>query len=226
MKSTPHLLNLVNTWISKNYCRNWKLHEGLREHICNQYDGICKKIHKENVFIEKLPNKTDFIFRKGEGGDIYGEIKYDKEDQALRIWNKGKLVTANLLLGGTKDIENSAEIIGRFGEGMKLSALALLRENKERNKIDNETRLNIYTGGKVWRFIIKEADGFEDGNNKPQLCLHWRSEVFNKEEYKGKVICEIIGISEDEWINELDNYLWLTHRETGTIEVFDEKESN
>ena len=226
MISTPHPLNWVNTWISKNYCRNWKLHEGLREHICNQYDGICKYIHKENVFIEKLPNKTDFIFRKGEGGDIYGEIKYDKETQTLTIWNKGKLVTANLLLGGTKDIENSAEIIGRFGEGMKLSALALLRENKERNKIDNETQLNIYTEGKVWRFIIKEADGFEDGNNKPQLCLHWRSEVFNKEEYEGKVICEIIGISEDEWINELDNYLWLTHRETGTIEVFDEKESN
>ena len=60
-----HWINTwINTWISKNYCRNWKLHEGLRELICNQYDGICNSIHKENVYVEKLENKTDFIFRK------------------------------------------------------------------------------------------------------------------------------------------------------------------
>ena len=226
-----HWINTwINTWISKNYCRNWKLHEGLRELICNQYDGICDSIHKENVYVEKLENKTDFIFRKDNiNGDIYGEIYYDKEEQTLIIWNKGKLETANLLLGGTKDIENSAEIIGRFGEGMKLSALALIRENRERNKLDNETQLNIYTEGKVWRFTIKEAVGFtkrKGEEEEQQLCLHWRSEDYHEDKYNGKVVCEIIGISEDEWKTELDNYLWLTHRETGSIEVFDENDAN
>ena len=230
MLSTRRPIHWINTWISKNYCRNWKLHEGLRELICNQYDGICNSIHKENVYVEKLENKTDFIFRKDNiNGDIYGEIYYDKEEQTLIIWNKGKLETANLLLGGTKDIENSAEIIGRFGEGMKLSALALIRENRERNKLDNETQFNIYTKGKVWRFKIQEAEGFtitKGEREEQQLCLHWRSEDYHEDKYNGKVVCEIIGISEDEWKTELDNYLWLTHRETGSIEVFDENDAN
>ena len=60
----------INTWISKDYCRNWGLHEGLRELICNQYDGICDHLQKENVGIEKIDNKTDYIF-------------YDKEMKAM-----------------------------------------------------------------------------------------------------------------------------------------------
>jgi hypothetical protein len=138
------------------------------------------------------------------------------------IWNKGNLVTANLLLGGTKDIQNSAEIIGRFGEGMKLSALSLIRENSTRNKRDNETQLNIYTCGKIWRFKIEKDVGFTRNGGMAQLCLHWCSEDYPKDEYKDKVVFEIIGISENEWRDEQDNYLWLTHRKTGSIIVLDD----
>lgn len=211
----------INTWISKDYCRNWGLHEGLRELICNQYDGICDHLQKENVGIEKIDNKTDYIFYDNRNeNDVYGAINYIKDRETLMIWNKGNLETANLLLGGTKDIQNSAEIIGRFGEGMKLSALSLIRENPTRNKRDNETQLNIYTCGKIWRFKIEKAVGFTR-NGIEQLCLHWCSEDYPKDEYRDKVVCEIIGISENEWRDEQDNYLWLTHRKTGSIIVFD-----
>jgi hypothetical protein len=126
------------------------------------------------------------------------------------IWNKGKLEIANLLLGGTKDIQNSAEIIGRFGEGIKLSALSLIRENQKRNKKDNETQLNIYTCGKICRFKIDRAIGFRR-NDIDRLCLHWCCEDYPNDDFIGKVVCEIIGISENEWREEQDNYLWLTH---------------
>ena len=212
----------VNTWISKDYCRNWGLHEGIRELICNNYDGICDNLQKGNVGIEKLDNKTDYIFYdKRNENDIYGAINYIKDKETLMIWNKGNLETANLLLGGTKDIQNSAEIIGRFGEGMKLSALSLIRENIKRNKKDNETQLNIYTCGKIWRFKIEKALGFTR-NGIEQLCLHWCCEDYPKEEFQDKVVCEIIGISEDEWKIEQDNYLWLTHRKIGSIQVYDD----
>ena len=212
----------INTWISKDYCRNWGLHEGIRELICNQYDGICEQLPKEKVGIDKLDNKTDYLFYDNKNeNDIYGAINYIKEKETLMIWNKGNLETANLLLGGTKDIQNSDEIIGRFGEGMKLSALSLIRENPKRNKKDNETQLNIYTCRKIWRFKIEKAVGFTR-NGIDQLCLHWCCEVYQKADYEDKVVCEIIGISEKEWRDEQDNYLWLTHRKTGSIIVYDD----
>ena len=87
----------VNTWISKDYCRNWGLHEGLRELICNQYDGICDNIQKENVYVEQLDNGTDYIFcDHSDHNNIYGELCYIKEQETLMIWNKGNLETANL----------------------------------------------------------------------------------------------------------------------------------
>ena len=210
----------VNTWISKDYCRNWGLHEGIRELVCNHYDGICDHIQKENVKVEKEENNTDYIFCDIRNvNNIYGAINYIKEKETLMIWNKGKLETANLLLGGTKDIQNSAEIIGRFGEGMKLSALSLIRENQKRNKKDNEIQLNIYTCGKIWRFKIDRAIGFRR-NDIDQLCLHWCCEDYPNDDFRGKVVCEIIGISENEWREEQDNYLWLTHRKTGSMIVY------
>ena len=220
---TKRPANWINTWISKNYCRHWGLHEGLRELLCNQYDGICDSIKKEKVEPEKMENGTDYLFCDSNNKDIiYGGINYDKEKQTLMIWNNGSLAASNLLLGGTKDIQNSVDIIGRFGEGMKLSALSLIRENSKRNKKDNDTQLNIYTEGKIWRFKIQETVGFKNKDGAEQLCLHWKCENYPKPEYTNKVVCEIIGISEEEWRAEQDNYLWLTHREIGAIQVYEE----
>jgi hypothetical protein len=222
---TKRPINWINTWISKDYCRHWGLHEGIRELICNQYDGICDFLQKENVYIDKFDNGTDYLFSDSRNNnEIYGAINYIKEQETLMIWNKGNLETANLLLGGTKDIQNSVDIIGRFGEGMKLSALSLIRENKDRNKKDNDTKLNIYTCGKIWRFKVQKAVGFTR-NGIEQLCLHWCCEDYPKDEYKDKVVCEIIGISENEWKAEQDNYLWLTHRNTGSIVVYDDNKN-
>lgn len=156
--------------------------------ICNHYDGICDFIQKENVEIDKLENKTDYIFYDKTNNVVYGGINYIKSDKTLRIWNKGELETGNLLLGGTKDIQDSAEIIGRFGEGMKLSALALIRENRDRNTKDNETKLNIYTNGQVWRFKMDKAKGFFR-NRIEQLALHWCCENYPEDNYRDKVVC-------------------------------------
>jgi hypothetical protein len=209
---TKRPANWINTWISKNYCRHWGLHEGLRELLCNQYDGICDSIKKEKVEPEKMENGTDYLFCDSNNKDIiYGGINYDKEKQTLMIWNNGSLAASNLLLGGTKDIQNSVDIIGRFGEGMKLAALAFVREGK---------LFSIITGGKLWSFTQKLDKNFiKDGQF--QNCLHWKGENINLDKYKDKVTVEIMNITLDEWIEQIDNFLWLTQRNVGKINAKD-----
>ena len=47
------------------------------------------------------------------------------------ISNIGKLESGDLLFGCEKGIENRKDIIGRFGEGMKIAALTFYKLNKK-----------------------------------------------------------------------------------------------
>ena len=42
------------------------------------------------------------------------------------------------------------------------------------------------------------------------LC--WRWEEYNNKENKDKVIVQIRNIKYDEWIKQIDNYLWLVSK--------------
>jgi len=84
-------------------------------------------------------------------GKIYGEIKYDNESNTLYISNEGEILLADFLLGGSKDEENNSEIIGTFGEGMKLAILALCRLEKN---------VTIFSSNRKYNFSIKEDNNF------------------------------------------------------------------
>ena len=116
-----------------------------------------------------------------------------------------------MLLGGVKDTLNSEEIIGRFGEGMKLAALAFVRKNK---------RFSIITDGKLWSFIQKIDNNFIK-NGQPQSCLHWKGEKCNIQKYANKVTIEITPFTLEEWLPYIDNFLWLTKRNVGRIDAKD-----
>ena len=126
----------------------------MREILQNQMDGIVSKLKKkENVRVipgEESVNgiQYQFEFRSYDPDDTlqYGKIEYDIPNKLLTIQNIGTLETGDLLLGGTKAKENDQEIIGRFGEGMKLAALAFVRDNEEKNRKGKNFR--IITGGK------------------------------------------------------------------------------
>ena len=209
--------NWKNTWISMNYCRNWGIWEGIREILQNQLDGIIMNIGKKNIKV--IPygpthNNIQFQYKfihKDNPNDMFGEIEYNEVNKILKIWNKGSLETGDLLLGGIKDTLNNEEIIGRFGEGMKLAALAFVREGKI---------FSIMTGGKLWSFTQKTDDNFIK-NGQAQNCLHWKGENLKLDEYKDKVTVEITNISLDEWTQQIDNFLWLTHKNIGQINAKD-----
>ena len=202
----------ANTWISKDYCSDWKLHEAIREILQNQMDGMCIKAKGGKKFIEvnTSTNEYDFDFTHSETNEKLGEIRYDKEHKVLNIWNIGTLETADLLLGGKKGETANEEIIGRFGEGMKLAALAFGRLGKI---------FIIITGGEEWRFEIKEDKNFKR-KDQPQKCLFfWKAKNKNND-YKNKIVVIMRNIELEEWTNEIDNYLWLTQKNIGAITAY------
>ena len=204
---------MQNTWISNKYVSDWGIHESLREIIQNQSDGLTEK-YDNNFKAYPLENKYEFDFKLlDETLKIIGGIRYDKEEEKLTIWNEGELQTGDLLLGGTKNISNNKLLKGRFGEGMKLAALALTR---------NKKIFKIITKEEEWKFEIKEDARFIKDGEK-QNCLFWSSEKCTSEKYKNKVTVIIRNITLDEWQKEIDNYLWLTQKDTVTLQAKDDK---
>ena len=204
---------MQNTWISNKYVSNWGLHEAIREIIQNQSDGLTSK-YLNQFKAYPLENKYEFDFKLVDATlKIVGGIRYDKEEEKLTIWNEGELETGDLLLGGTKHLSNNKLLKGRFGEGMKLAALALIRNSKI---------FKIITKGEEWKFEIKQDERFIKDNEK-QKCLFWSSEKCNSDFYKDKVTVIIRNITLEEWQNEIDNYLWLTQKDTITIQAKDDK---
>ena len=207
-----------NTFISKSYIADWETKDAIREVLQNQYDGINMKIGKSNIKV--IPKGTDrlnafeFEFRHKETNELYGEIKYNETFKELEVWNVGSLETADLLLGCQKGEQGRSnnEIIGRFGEGMKLAALTFLK-----NGID----YRILTTGEEWIFKI-ESDPKFTRNGQPQDCLFLYTRDITGEDintYKDKVYVILSNIDKNIWKEQIDNFLWLTQQEKGKVIV-------
>ena len=220
-----------NMWISEKYCKNWGLREAIREFIQNQYDGIITKINsKKNLYVKKIEGEKkkkkrkntfnnerkkylDFDFLNKEKNKIFGQIRYDDENKILTISNVGELFLADFLLGGSKDEQNNSEIIGTFGEGMKLAILALCRLEKD---------VIIISSNKKYSFRLKEDNNFIK-NSIPQKCLHCKIEEYCEHDSKEQIKVIIHNITRQEWANEVDNFLWLLERDIEIYTSFDEK---
>ena len=87
------------------------------------------KIGKQNIIIETKGNNFEIQFKNKNTNEIVGEINYDINNEVLTIWNIGNLEIGDLL-GRKKGKENNCEIIGRFGEGIKIAAnFSKIRKN-------------------------------------------------------------------------------------------------
>ena len=202
------LEGFTNMWISERYCKNWGLKEGIRELIQNQYDGVISKIKskdnlktiqvgkRENIDNRNICLNFDLINKKNN--KTYGQIRYNYLKETLTISNEGLLWLGDFLLGGTKSEKNNSDLIGKFGEGMKLAILALCRLDKY---------VTIISSNKKYSFVIKEDQLFlKDG--EPQRCLHFKYESFKNS--NPDIIQVIINnIKKDEWGKQVINFLWF-----------------
>ena len=212
-----------NMWISEKYCKNWGLREAIREFIQNQYDGIISLIgSKKNLKVTKIGNEylinerkkyLDYDFLNKIDNKIFGKIRYDKNKKILSISNEGELLLADFLLGGSKSEENNPDIIGTFGEGMKLAILALCRLDKE---------VTIISSNKKYNFYLKEDSNFIK-KSQPQKCLHCQIENYYDNDMDNQVKVIIHNINEEEWGNQIDNFLWLLGND---IEIYTSVDKN
>ncbi len=189
----------TNMWISEKYCEDWGLKAGIREILQNQYDAIITEIKsKNNLKVEKI-GKLNFEFKSKCNNKIYGKIEYDKINKVLSFSNEGIISLADFVLGGTKNEQKELDLIGRFGEGMKLGILSLCRLNK---------KVTIICNNEKYLFNIKEDDNFIKDSQKKK-CLFLIKEEYKKEDMKNQVKISINNINENEWEEEISDYLWL-----------------
>lgn len=80
-----------------------------------------------------------------------GLISYDAARQRLVMVNRGVELTRKVLLLGYSSKATHANVIGCFGEGMKVGALALLRDG---------LRMTMYTRTDVWAFEVAHDESF------------------------------------------------------------------
>lgn len=174
------LIGEKNMWISENYCKDWGLKEGIREFLQNQYDAVITLTKSKNNFnvkkygeiytINGKKSQLNFEFNKIDDNKICGKIEYDKINKILSISNEGELCLADFLFGGTKDEQSNLDLIGHFGEGMKLATLALCRENKN---------VIILSSNQKYTFFLKEDPNFKK-ESKIVKCLHCKIESITK----------------------------------------------
>jgi hypothetical protein len=120
----------------------------------------------------------------------------------LVIENEGAVLPKNtLLLGKSTKRDNQEELAGKYGEGYKLGALALLRAGYE---------VRIRNGGEVWTPAIEESEKFEGSKVLVFNVATGRAE-------RNRVQVEIIGVSVEEWKALRENYLFLYKREIKSV---------
>ena len=212
-----------NMWISEKYFKNWGIREAIREFIQNQYDGIITKIKsRKNLEVKKVGKEyiingrkkyLEYDFLNKEQDKIFGKIRYNPFKNVLSISNEGELLLADFLLGGSKEEENNPDIIGVFGEGMKLAILSLCRLEKE---------VIIISSNKKYTFRLKEDINFIK-NSIPQKCLHCKTEEYYDNDCKDQIKVMIKNITSEEWSNQIDNFLWLLGK---NIEIYTSLDKN
>jgi len=152
--------------IKVTYLPTWLAYEGLRELLQNARDAEVEHGAQKSVTYK--------------GGQVV-------------ITNEGcQLNHRDLLLGQTTKADRG-DLVGKFGEGLKLGVLALVRAGHA---------VRICTGGESWIPAIEPSEVF---SGEPVLVFHTRKIRDNR----NRVSIEIDGISKDEWETLKKCFLFL-----------------
>jgi len=110
------------------------------------------------------------------------EVRYRKDSKTLVFENKGTVLDRDALLLGHTSKEDDARAAGKFGEGLKLGMLALVRSGHT---------VKIRTGSEVWVPRIEKTDTFKSDVLVVEITPGRKDEK--------RVSVEIAGVSEDVW---------------------------
>jgi len=116
---------VIEISLTPEYVRSWTLWEGIREMVQNAKDGETEHGAKMSVHM------TD-------GG-------------MLVIENEGARLPREAMLIGYSTKRDKKEMLGQFGEGLKLGAMALVRDGY---------KVRILNGDEVWKPEIRKSEKF------------------------------------------------------------------
>lgn len=154
--------------INVNYLPSWGAWEGIRELVQNGKDA-------ETEF--SAPLKVTFL------------------NGTLRIENEGATLSREALLFGTSSKADRSDMIGKFGEGLKLGILALVRAGHG---------VKIRTGAEVWSAEIARSERYD----ADVLCF----DCVGGREDKRRVRVEIDNVTALEWERLKERFLFLAKR--------------
>jgi len=157
----------IELTIKVDYLPSWGLYEGIRELIQNGKDAETEFDAKLKVGVRK---GTNILVIENDGVELPHEA---------------------LLLGHSTKTENR-ELIGKFGEGLKLGILALVRAGHP---------VKIRSGSEVWIPSIQRSEKFA-----ADVLVF---EIASGRQLKKRVSVEVEGIDEDAWIQMKSCFLFL-----------------
>ncbi|KAI6654855.1 Chain B, Baculoviral IAP repeat-containing protein 7 [Oopsacas minuta] len=156
--------------LTQDYAKSWKIWEGLREIVQNWYDGLLSTIdHISNSVPQNKSLEGPLLSRNesqvlevysayaryyGETEEIQlGRIEVDKLNNSIHLINSYTELARKVLLLGYSAKSERKEVIGQFGEGLKVGALALVREGRQ---------LVMQTQSDKWGFCMERDPVFEE----------------------------------------------------------------
>lgn len=151
--------------IKTSYLPNWGMAEGVRELIQNARDAEIE--HEATMTVEYV-------------------------NGSLRIENEGTVLPHQALLLGHTTKSERTDTIGKFGEGLKLGVLALIRAGHS---------VKIRSGGEVWVPSIDFSSVF-----KADVLTF---DITGGRQGKNRVRVEVGGISPQQWAEMKGNFLFL-----------------
>jgi hypothetical protein len=155
----------IDLTIKTTYLPNWGAAEGIRELVQNGRDAEVE---------HNAPLTVDWY------------------NDTLRIENEGTTMPLKALLLGHTTKHGNSEMIGKFGEGLKLGVLALVRAGHP---------VKIRNGAEVWLPKITRSDTFDENI----LSFY----VTGGREGKNRVRVEVGGITKEAWEKMREGFLFL-----------------
>jgi len=156
--------------IKTTYLPEWGAFEGIRELIQNGKDA-----------------ETEFNAPLG--------VRHRADTKKLLIENKNTSLPHEALLFGHTTKTGKEDLIGKFGEGLKLGALALVRAGYD---------IKIRSGAEVWVPKIEKSEKFQ-----ADVLVFY---ISKGRQPKNRVQIEVSNVSEEEWSQMKGCFLFLNKK--------------
>ena len=137
--------------LTEDYAPTWGCWEGVRELVQNWHDGCLCGGEARAQFEEWQAGGLVRRYEGVVGGVSVGSAIYDAERQELTLVNRNVALARRVLLLGSSKKAAVSESIGQFGEGLKVGALALLRDGRS---------VAMSTRDEHWAFVRKLDPAF------------------------------------------------------------------